>query len=94
MVAAETSRTVGATVLLRDTLIHGKGERPRDASAGPPSGGGDGGGRARSRTLSSGEQEGEVKSTSTAKTAVLMALSRPRKPISRSQSHITEKGGF
>uniref|UniRef100_A0A8C5CQM6 PDZ domain containing 7a n=1 Tax=Gadus morhua TaxID=8049 RepID=A0A8C5CQM6_GADMO len=64
-VATETSRTVGATVLLRDTLVHGKGER--------------------SRTLSSGEQEGEMESTSSAKTAVLMALSRPRKPISRSQ---------
>ncbi|XP_059929840.1 PDZ domain-containing protein 7a [Gadus macrocephalus] len=90
-VATETSRTVGATVLLRDTLVHGKGERPRDGSAGPPPGRGDGGGRARSRTLSSGEQEGGMESTSSARTAVLMALSRPRKPISRSQSHVTEK---
>ncbi|CAL8256224.1 unnamed protein product [Lota lota] len=90
LVATETSRTVGATVLLKDTLIHGKGEKPRDASMGPP-GGGEGGGRGRSRTLSSGEQEGEMKNKNSPKTAVLMALSRPRKPIRRSQSHITVK---
>ncbi|KAJ3610664.1 hypothetical protein NHX12_022756, partial [Muraenolepis orangiensis] len=65
----ETSRAVvGATVLLKDTLVHGKGERPRD----PPGGGGGGGG-------------------DSTKTAVLMALSRPRRPIRRSQSHVTVK---
>ncbi|CAL8298768.1 unnamed protein product [Merluccius merluccius] len=89
-VATTTSRTVGATVLLKDTLVHGKGEKPRDVSG--VSGGGEGGGRGRSRTLSSGDQEGEVEARDSPKTAVLMALSRPRKPIRRSQSHITVKG--
>uniref|UniRef100_A0A8C8M9G3 PDZ domain-containing protein n=1 Tax=Oncorhynchus tshawytscha TaxID=74940 RepID=A0A8C8M9G3_ONCTS len=54
LVAMETSRTLGATVFLKDTPIRGKGEGPDSP-----------------------------------KTAVLMALSRPRKPIRRSQSHIT-----
>ncbi|XP_035848109.1 PDZ domain-containing protein 7a isoform X1 [Sander lucioperca] len=78
VVATETSRTVGATVLLKDTLIRGKGEGPREmVGAGE-------GGRGRTRT-SSGDQE-VVKPSP--KTAALMALSRPRKPIRRSQSHI------
>ncbi|XP_056433570.1 PDZ domain-containing protein 7-like [Gadus chalcogrammus] len=53
----DTSRSVGATTLLKDTLI-----------------GGPGGAR------------GKREST---KTAVLMALSRPTRPISRSQSQVT-----
>ncbi|XP_019123495.2 PDZ domain-containing protein 7a [Larimichthys crocea] len=80
LVGSETSRSVGATVLLKDTLIRGKGEGPREMR-----GAGEGG-RGRTRTLSSGEQEVEESSP---KTAALMALSRPRKPIRRSQSHIT-----
>uniref|UniRef100_A0A669E6V6 PDZ domain-containing protein 7 n=1 Tax=Oreochromis niloticus TaxID=8128 RepID=A0A669E6V6_ORENI len=79
----ETSRTVGATLVLKDTVIRGKGEGPREM------GGGAEGGQGRVKTLSSGEQEVEKHSP---KTAALMALSRPRKPISRSQSHITESG--
>ncbi|XP_037321166.2 PDZ domain-containing protein 7a [Pungitius pungitius] len=63
-------RAVGATLLLKDTVIRGKGEGPRET-----------GGRGEG-----GHQE-EVKHS--AKTAALMALSRPRKPIRRSQSHIT-----
>ncbi|XP_056147422.1 LOW QUALITY PROTEIN: PDZ domain-containing protein 7-like [Lampris incognitus] len=78
--ATETSRTVGATVLLKDTVIHGKGEGPREMGRTGE------GGRGRIRTLSFGDQE---VSTDSPKTAVLMALSRPRKPIRRSQSHIT-----
>ncbi|XP_078144740.1 PDZ domain-containing protein 7a [Centroberyx gerrardi] len=81
-VATETSRTLGATVLLKDTVIRGKGEGPRET------GGAGEGGRGRARTLSSGEQDVAKASP---KTEVLMALSRPRKPIRRSQSHITEK---
>ncbi|KAF7663489.1 hypothetical protein LDENG_00207370 [Lucifuga dentata] len=80
LVATETSRTVGATVLLKDTVIRGKGEGPREM------GGASEGGWSRTRTLSSGEQEAVKNSP---KTAVLMALSKPRKPIRRSQSHIT-----
>ncbi|KAI3363229.1 hypothetical protein L3Q82_011855 [Scortum barcoo] len=80
LVATETSRTVGATLLLKDTVIRGKGEGPREM------GGAGEGGRGRTRTLSSGDQEVEKHSP---KTAALMALSRPRKPIRRSQSHIT-----
>ncbi|XP_026212032.1 PDZ domain-containing protein 7a [Anabas testudineus] len=68
LLATETSRTVGATVLLKDTVISGEA------------------GRGRSRTLSCGDQEIVKQSP---KTAALMALSRPRKPIRRSQSHIT-----
>ncbi|XP_026045548.1 PDZ domain-containing protein 7a [Astatotilapia calliptera] len=77
----ETSRTVGATLVLKDTVIRGKGEGPREM------GGAGEGGQGRVKTLSSGKQEVEKHSP---KTAALMALSRPRKPISRSQSHITE----
>ncbi|KAM9345346.1 PDZ domain-containing protein 7a [Symphorus nematophorus] len=80
LVATETSRTVGATVLLKDTRIHGKGEGPREM------GGAGEGGRGRTRTLSAGDQEVAKHSP---KTAALMALSKPRKPIRRSQSHIT-----
>uniref|UniRef100_A0A3B4U4A6 PDZ domain-containing protein 7 n=1 Tax=Seriola dumerili TaxID=41447 RepID=A0A3B4U4A6_SERDU len=69
LVATETSRTVGATVLLKDTVIR----------------------RGRTRTLSTGDQE-VVKHSP--KTAALMALSRPRKPIRRSQSHITVSEGL
>ncbi|XP_035461822.2 PDZ domain-containing protein 7a isoform X1 [Scophthalmus maximus] len=81
LVGTETSRSVGATVLLKDTVIRGKGEGPREM------GGAGEGGRGRTRTLSTGDQE-VVKPSP--KTAALMALSRPRKPIRRSQSHITE----
>nr|XP_019944726.1 PREDICTED: PDZ domain-containing protein 7-like [Paralichthys olivaceus] len=70
LVGTDTSRSVGATVLLKDTVIRA-GE----------------GGQGRTRMLSSGDQEVEKHSP---KTAALMALSRPRKPIRRSQSHITE----
>ncbi|XP_068578102.1 PDZ domain-containing protein 7a [Cebidichthys violaceus] len=80
LVATETSRTVGATLLLKDTVIRGKGEGPREM--GGPGEGGQGG----TRTLSPGDQE-VVKHSP--KTAALMALSRPRKPIRRSRSHIT-----
>ncbi|XP_061546795.1 PDZ domain-containing protein 7-like [Phycodurus eques] len=58
-------RTVGATLLLKDTVIRGKGEGPAEVSR-------DGEGRHRGP-----------------ETEVLMALSRPREPIRRSQSHIT-----
>ncbi|CAL8282014.1 unnamed protein product [Merluccius merluccius] len=54
----DTSRSLGATTLLRDTLIRG------------------------------GEEGGRGKREST-KTAVLLALSRPSRPISRSQSQVT-----
>lgn len=74
LVAPETSRTVGATVVLKDTVIRGKGEGPREE------GGGWERGRA-SRELPSGEGE-----------AVLMAPSNARKPIRRSQSHMTASG--
>ena len=59
----DTSRSLGATTLLRDTLIRG---------------GEDGDGA-----------RGKREST---KTAVLMALSRPTRPISRSQSQVTVAG--
>lgn len=82
-VAAETSRTVGATVLLKDSVIRGKGEGPRE----------DGGdwerGWTGTRKQSSGEQEVAKHSP---KTAALMALSKPRKQIRRSQSHTTASG--
>uniref|UniRef100_H3CTC6 PDZ domain containing 7a n=1 Tax=Tetraodon nigroviridis TaxID=99883 RepID=H3CTC6_TETNG len=65
LVATETSRSVGVTVLLKDTVIRGGGRRP--------------GKRA---------EEQKVGKRSP-KTAALMALSKPRRPIRRSQSHIT-----
>ncbi|XP_061601007.1 PDZ domain-containing protein 7a [Cololabis saira] len=76
----ETRRTVGETVLLKDTVIHGKGEGPRDVRGAKE------GGQGRVRTLSAGDQKVEKHSP---KTEALMALSKPRKPIRRSQSHIT-----
>ncbi|XP_029496162.2 PDZ domain-containing protein 7-like [Oncorhynchus nerka] len=80
LVAMETSRTLGATVFLKDTPIRGKGEGPVER------GGAGDGGRGKRGMLSPGEQDVAQDSP---KTAVLMALSRPRKPIRRSQSHIT-----
>lgn len=62
---ADTSRSLGATTLLRDTLIRG---------------GEDGDG-----------ERGRSKKEST-KTAVLLALSRPSRPITRSQSQVTVAG--
>lgn len=83
LVATETSRTVGATVLLKDTVIRGKGEGPREE-------GGDWErGRTSTRELSSEERDMWRHSP---QTAALMALSKPRKPIRRSQSHITASG--
>lgn len=85
LIVGETSRTFGATVLLKDTVIRGKGEGPREmGGAGEMR-------RSRSRTLSSGDQDIANQSP---KTAALMALSRPPKPIRRSQSHITASGGI
>lgn len=84
LVASDTSRTVGARVLLKDTVIRGNGEGVREM------GGAGDGGRGRTKTLSSGDQE--VGKQHSPKTAVLMALSKPRKPIRRSQSHITASG--
>ncbi|XP_012989661.3 PDZ domain-containing protein 7 [Esox lucius] len=80
LVATETSRTLGATVFLKDTAIRGKGEGPAERGRA-----GDGV-RGKGGMLSPTEQEMEQDSP---KTAVLMALSRPRKPIRRSQSHVT-----
>ncbi|TNN84825.1 PDZ domain-containing protein 7 [Liparis tanakae] len=60
---AETTRSLGPTTLLRDTVIDGEEEEEE---------GGGGGGRQEST-----------------KTAVLLALSRPSRPISRSQSQVT-----
>ncbi|XP_016368068.1 uncharacterized protein LOC107708383 [Sinocyclocheilus rhinocerous] len=67
VINTETSRTVGETVLLKDTVI-------RSGTA-----------KSRTRTFSAGDKE----TLDSPKTAVLMALSKPRKPIRRSQSHIT-----
>uniref|UniRef100_A0A8B9K0D5 PDZ domain-containing protein 7 n=1 Tax=Astyanax mexicanus TaxID=7994 RepID=A0A8B9K0D5_ASTMX len=71
VVSVDTSRTVGETVLLKDTVIR--------------TGSFDKSGRSRTRTFSAGDKE----VLDSPKTAVLMALSKPRKPIRRSQSHIT-----
>ncbi|KTF88977.1 hypothetical protein cypCar_00014525 [Cyprinus carpio] len=70
VITNETSRTVGETVLLKDTVI-------RSGTA-----------KSRTRTFSAGDKE----TLDSPKTAVLMALSKPRKPIRRSQSHITVSG--
>uniref|UniRef100_A0A8C2Q4K6 PDZ domain containing 7a n=1 Tax=Cyprinus carpio TaxID=7962 RepID=A0A8C2Q4K6_CYPCA len=70
VITNETSRTVGDTVLLKDTVI-------RSGTA-----------KSRTRTFSAGDKE----TLDSPKTAVLMALSKPRKPIRRSQSHITVSG--
>uniref|UniRef100_A0A8C1AWV2 PDZ domain-containing protein 7 n=2 Tax=Cyprinus carpio TaxID=7962 RepID=A0A8C1AWV2_CYPCA len=67
VLTTETSRTVGETVMLKDTVI-------RSGTA-----------KTRTRTFSAGDKE----TLDSPKTAVLMALSKPRKPIRRSQSHIT-----
>lgn len=83
VVATETSRTVGATVLLKDTVIRGKGGGPRKEGRDWERG------RVNTREVSSEEQEVGKQSP---KTAALMALSKPRKPIRRSQSHITASG--
>lgn len=56
---ADTTRSLGATTLLRDTVI--RAEEAKDGKESP-------------------------------KTAVLLALSRPSRPISRSQSHVTVAG--
>ncbi|XP_062851179.1 PDZ domain-containing protein 7a [Trichomycterus rosablanca] len=68
VLSMDTSRTVGETILLKDTAI-----------------GSESFGKARTRTFSAGDKE----VLDSAKTAVLVALSKPRKPIRRSQSHIT-----
>lgn len=70
VITTETSRTVGETVLLKDTAIRS------------------GTSHSRTRTFSAGDKE----TLESPKTAVLMALSKPRKPIRRSQSHITVSG--
>uniref|UniRef100_A0A671NLY1 PDZ domain-containing protein 7 n=1 Tax=Sinocyclocheilus anshuiensis TaxID=1608454 RepID=A0A671NLY1_9TELE len=70
VLTTETSRTVGETVLLKDTVIRS------------------GTSKTRTRTFSAGDKE----TLDSPKTAVLMALSKPRKPIRRSQSHITVSG--
>ncbi|MBN3321897.1 PDZD7 protein, partial [Atractosteus spatula] len=72
LVATETSRTLGATVLLRDTAIRNEGADEV---------------LSRDRTLSTGDLADEQ--LESPKTAVLLALSRPRRPIRRSQSHVT-----
>ncbi|KAJ8365296.1 hypothetical protein SKAU_G00141270 [Synaphobranchus kaupii] len=67
LVSAETSRSLGATVLLKDTAIRGEG-------------------------LARGSRGGTLASAGalvSPKTALLMALSKPPRPIRRSQSHIT-----
>ncbi|KAK6487257.1 PDZ domain-containing protein 7-like [Huso huso] len=72
-ITTETSRTLGATVLLKDTAI--RTESFKETA------------RARHRTFSTGDSADEQ--LDSPKTAVLMALSKPRKTIRRSQSHIT-----
>ncbi|XP_036403226.1 PDZ domain-containing protein 7-like [Megalops cyprinoides] len=68
LVATETSRSLGETVLLKDTAIRGDlSER---------------GTRSRSGTSS-------TVAADSPKTKLLMALSKPSRPIRRSQSHIT-----
>ncbi|KAJ8284668.1 hypothetical protein COCON_G00035180 [Conger conger] len=67
LVSTETSRSLGATVLLKDTAIRGQSSER--------------GGRRGTLT-----PEGVLVSP---KTALLMALSKPPRPIRRSQSHIT-----
>ncbi|RXM31792.1 PDZ domain-containing protein 7 [Acipenser ruthenus] len=75
-ITTETSRTLGATVLLKDTAI--RTESFKETA------------RARHRTFSTGDSADEQ--LDSPKTAVLMALSKPRKTIRRSQSHITVLG--
>uniref|UniRef100_A0A8C6UXH6 PDZ domain containing 7a n=1 Tax=Neogobius melanostomus TaxID=47308 RepID=A0A8C6UXH6_9GOBI len=78
----ETSRTFGETVLLKDSVIRGKGEGPKET------GGAGERRRGQARPLSSASRERDAASHSP-KTAALMALSGPPKPIRRSQSHLT-----
>lgn len=74
VISMDTSRMVGETVLLKDTVIRsGSFDKRREAQK---------------RTFSAGDKE----LLDSPKTAVLMALSKPRKPIRRSQSHITVSG--
>lgn len=74
VISMDTSRMVGETVLLKDTVIRsGSFDKSREAHK---------------RTFSAGDKE----ILDSPKTAVLMALSKPRKPIRRSQSHITVSG--
>ncbi|KAJ8013788.1 hypothetical protein DPEC_G00033420 [Dallia pectoralis] len=80
LVTTETSRTLGATMFLKDTAIRGKGEGPMEKERAGDGVQGEGG------MLSPAKQEVEQDSR---KTKLLMALSRPRKPIRRSQSHVT-----
>uniref|UniRef100_A0A8C6URP3 PDZ domain containing 7a n=1 Tax=Neogobius melanostomus TaxID=47308 RepID=A0A8C6URP3_9GOBI len=82
----ETSRTFGETVLLKDSVIRGKGEGPKET------GGAGERRRGQARPLSSASRERDAASHSP-KTAALMALSGPPKPIRRSQSHLTASGG-
>ncbi|KAF4090249.1 hypothetical protein AMELA_G00049710 [Ameiurus melas] len=71
VISMDTSRMVGETVLLKDTVIRsGSFDKHREAHK---------------RTFSVGDMD----ILDSPKTAVLMALSKPRKPIRRSQSHIT-----
>ncbi|KAI5606807.1 PDZ domain-containing protein 7 isoform X1, partial [Silurus asotus] len=71
VISMDTSRTVGETVYLKDTVIRsGSVNKSREAQK---------------KTFSASDKE----ILDSPKTAVLMALSKPRKPIRRSQSHIT-----
>ncbi|XP_048842617.1 PDZ domain-containing protein 7-like [Brienomyrus brachyistius] len=72
----ETSRRLGATVLLGDTAIRAEGPGGLSAAL------------CRRRASSVGLSAGEA--ASSPKTNMLMALSRPSKPLRRSQSHVTE----
>lgn len=82
--ASDTSRTVGARELLKDTVIRG------DVQGVTQTGGAGDAGRGRARTQSSGQQEAGKQQSP--KTAALMALSKPRRPIRRSQSQVTASG--
>lgn len=84
LVASDTSRTVGARELLKDTVIRGNGQGVAQT------GGAGDAGRGRARSQSSGEQEAGKQQSP--KTAALMALSKPRRPIRRSQSQVTVSG--
>ncbi|XP_038629007.1 PDZ domain-containing protein 7a isoform X1 [Scyliorhinus canicula] len=68
----ERSRTLGRTVLLKETAIRSESFKETHI---------------KQRTYSTGDSADEP--LHSPKTAVLMALSKPRKPISRSQSYIT-----
>ncbi|GCC38196.1 hypothetical protein chiPu_0016708 [Chiloscyllium punctatum] len=68
----ERSRTLGRTVLLKETAIRSESFKEMCI---------------KQRTYSTGDSADEL--LLSPKTAVLLALSKPRKPISRSQSYIT-----